>query len=281
MLTISAYALDFCFTYVYENSLPQNKVQYIHSLKNQKLDYIFIGSSRVENSVIAEEIEKQTNNKTVNLGIKGLKLKDMSYIIRLLKAYNVSYKKIFIQIDYSFNHEEESSKFFRFELLPFCNSSISIIDEYLSETKEDYLLYKYIPFLKYTDSDQLIGFRKVLASLKNKSSYFKSNRGYEPLEGISSRIPEKIPNRVNKENKYFNEINTYVKSENLNVVYFSAPVSLKSENLAYFDELKKIVPQLHNFHNVISEEKYFYDNLHINNAGAVAFTNILIDKLNL
>lgn len=278
---VSAYALDFGFTYVYKNSSPQNKVQYIHSLRNQKLDYIFIGSSRVENSVIADEIEKKTNKKTINLGIKGLKLRDMSYIMKLLKEYNISYQKIFIQIDYSYNYEEESSKFFSFELLPFCDSSNSIINEYLESINSTFLFYKYIPFLKYSDSDQLIGFRKVFSSLKNKVSFFNSNKGYEPLYGFSSRKLENIPNKVNAENKYFNRINSFVKSENLNVVYFSAPVSLKSENLNYFDELKKNVPQLHNFHNVISEEKYFYDNLHVNDDGAALFTNVLIEKLKL
>lgn len=280
-LIACAYVLDFGFTYVYKNATPQNKVQYINSLKNQKIDYIFIGSSRVENSVIAEEIEKKTNKKTINLGIKGLKLKDMSYIIKLLKDYNVSYEKIFIQIDYSFNHEEESSKFFGFELLPFCNSSNPIINEYLESTNESYLQYKYIPFFKYTGSDQLIGFRKVFSSLKNKPSIFKSSKGYEPLYGFSSRKLEKIPNSANKENKYFSEINNFIKSKNLNVIYFSAPVSLKSENLEYFDKLKKNVPQLHNFHNVIAEEKYFYDKLHVNHDGAIAFTNVLIEKLKL
>lgn len=281
MLIVCAYALDFGFTYVYKNASPQNKVQYINSLKNQKFDYIFIGSSRVENSVIAEEIEKKSNKKTINLGIKGLKLKDMSYIIKLLKDYNVSYQKMFIQIDYSFNHEEESSKFFSFELLPFCGSSNLIINEYLKSTNKSYLQYKYIPFLKYSDSEQLIGFRKVFSSLKNKPSIFISNKGYEPLYGFSSRKLEKIPNKANKTNKYFNDINTFATSENLKVIYFSAPISLKSENLNYFDELKKNVPQLHNFHNVISEDKYFYDKLHVNHDGALAFTNVLIEKLKL
>ena len=281
ILIVCAYALDFGFTYVYKNASPQSKVQFINSLKNQKFDYIFIGSSRVENSVIAEEIEKKTNKKTINLGIKGLKLKDMSYIIKILKGYNVSYQKMFIQIDYSFNHEEESSKFFSFELLPFCGSSNLIIDAYLKNTNENFLFYKYIPFVKYTNSDQLIGFRKIISSLKNKPSAFKLNKGYQPLYGFSSRQAEKIPKIANKKNKYFSEINTFAKSKNLNVIYFSAPVSLKSENLDYFDKLKKNVPQLHNFHNVISEDKFFYDNLHINNNGAIVFTNILIEKLKL
>jgi hypothetical protein len=281
MLVISACVLDFVYTYVYKNSPPQNKVQYINSLKNQKFDYIFIGSSRVENSVIAEEIEKKTNKKTINLGIKGLKLKDMSCIIKLLKEYNVSYQKIFIQLDYSFNNEEESSKFFSFELLPFCGSSNLIIDSYLKSTNENFLFYKYIPFVKYTDSDQLIGFRKIISSLKNKPSAFKLNKGYEPLYGFSSRQPEKIPKIVNKKNKYFSEINIFAKSKNLNVIYFSSPVSSDTKNLDYFDKLKTQIPEINNFHNTLNDHKYFSDNLHVNDDGAIVFTTILIEKLKL
>lgn len=281
ILIVSAYTLDFIYTYVYKNSTPQNKVQYVYSLKNQKFDYIFIGSSRVENSIIPEIIEQKTKKKTINLGMKGLKLKDISYIIKLLKEYNVSFQKLFIQIDYSFNHEEESSKFFQYELLPFSTSSSTIIDGYLSETKNNYLIYKYIPFIKYTDSDQLIGFRKVLSSIQNKPSVFENNKGYEPLYGFSSRKPEGIPNRVNKTNKYFSEINTFVKLNKINVVYFSAPVSVKSENIEYFNNLKSNIPELNNFHNVIYEDKNFSDYLHLNHEGAIAFTNILIEKLKL
>jgi hypothetical protein len=281
MLVISAYLLDFCYTYVYKNSQPQNKVQYLYSLKNKKIDYIFIGSSRVENSVIAQKIENMTNKKTINLGIKGLKLKDISCVIKLLKQFNVSYKRIFIQLDYSFNIEEDHSKFFSSELMPFCYSSDLIINEYLKSTNQSYTYYKYVPFLKYIDSDQLIGFRKVFSSLLNKPSVFDVSKGYEPLYGFSSRKLEKIPNKLSKKNKYLDEINSFAKSKNINVTYFSAPVSLKNENIVYFYTFKKVVPQLHDFHDVISKDEYFYDKLHLNHNGAVVFTNILIEKLKL
>lgn len=209
LLLLCASALDFVYTSVYKNTTPQNKVQFIHSLKNRKFNYIFIGSSRVENSVISQQIENKTKKTTINLGVKGLKLKDMSYIIKLLHKNNVLFDIIFIQLDYSYNYEEDYSKFFSFELLPFCYSSDSSVDVYLKSTNKKYFYYKYIPFLKYIDSDELVGFRKVIASLKNKTSIFELNKGYVPIYGTSYINKEKIPNHVNVKNKYFKEIDFF------------------------------------------------------------------------
>lgn len=281
LLLLCVSALDFVYTSVYKNTTPQNKVQYIHSLKNRKFNYIFIGSSRVENSVISQQIENKTKKTTINLGVKGLKLKDMSYIIKLLHKNNVLFDIIFIQLDYSYNYEEDYSKFFSFELLPFCYSSDSSVDVYLKSTNKKYFYYKYIPFLKYIDSDELVGFRKVIASLKNKTSIFELNKGYVPIYGTSYINKEKIPNHVNVKNKYFKEIDFFLKKSNQRVVYFSAPVTLSTNNLDYFNKLKIVVPNLCNFHDVISNQFYFQDNLHLNSDGAVIFTNILIDQLKL
>jgi hypothetical protein len=261
--------------------LPQNKVQYINSLKNRKINYIFIGSSRVENSIVSNQIEKKTNKSTVNLGVRGLRLKDAICIVKLLNYNNVSYDKLFIQLDYSFNYESEFSKFFNFEILPYYNSTNFIIDEYIKSTNEKYLFYKYIPFYMYTQSDELIGFRKILSALFTSISNFEKYNGYEPLEGVSTRQSELIPSEVVKKNKDFVELNVLLKSLKTEVVYFSTPISIECSNQQYFDKLKKVVPSLKNFHNVIKNKEYFFDNLHLNNEGAQQFSDILIKELNL
>jgi hypothetical protein len=281
LLLLSAISLDNIYTQIYKNVVPQNKAQYINSLKDKKIDYIFIGSSRVENSIVSNKIEEETNKRTVNLGIKGLKLRDMTSVIKLLKNNNITFDKLFIQLDYSYNYESEYSKFYSFELLPYYNSTNSIIDEYIENTNKNHLFYKFIPFYKYTQSEELIGFRKIISSLKNKNSILETNNGYQSLKGVSSKQSENIPNEIILNNKYFEELNHFVKSNNIEVVYFSAPISIKTKNPEYFNLLSQVIPNLHDFHNVVSDEKYFYDNLHLNNEGAEYFTNILINELNL
>ncbi|MES2863884.1 MAG: hypothetical protein V4666_07180 [Bacteroidota bacterium] len=281
VLIVSAYALDFVFSSIYTHFQPYTKAQFIHSLKNQKFDYIFIGSSRVENSVIPEIIEQKTNKKVLNLGIKALKLKDMLFIIKLLKEYNVTYERIFVQVDYSYNFQEDYSKFYSSELLPYANSANKEMDTYLAATNSNYFFLKNIPFLKYSNSEQLIGFRKIfLSSLKSRNSFEKS-KGYFPLYNVSTLEIQKMPTFIIESNKYQVEIDNLAKKEKLNIQYFSTPVSLNTSNLNFFEKLKKNIPSLINLHNVIADEKYFSDNCHLNNDGAVAFTNILIEKLKL
>lgn len=281
VLIISAYALDFGFTYVYKNSVPQNKVQYINSLKNQNFDYIFIGSSRVRNFIIPEIIEQKTNKKALNLGIHFLKLKDIACITKLLKEYNITYHKIFIQVDYSFNGVEDHSTFYSSELLPFCNSSSELIDSYLNNTIKNYFLYKSIPFIKYSNAEHLVGFRKIFSQLKGGCSVFDKNKGYFPMYGVSTKVSDTIPKFLIKSNKYFNEIKQFAKLENDKFIFFSSPVSSDTKNLNYFDKLKTQIPEINNFHNSINDNKYFSDNMHVNHDGAVVFTNILIEKLKL
>lgn len=278
---ISAYVLDFAFTYVFQHSQPYTKAQYIHTLKNQKFDYIFMGSSRVENSVIPEIIEQKTNKKTLNLGMSALKLKDMIFILKLLKEYNITYKKIFIQVDYSYNFQEDFSKFFSSELLPYANTSNKEINNYLAATNKNYFFLKNIPFLKYSNSEQLIGFRKIFLSSLKRTTIFSKNKGYKAIFGSSTHEIQKMPNFIIESNKYQVEIDNFAKKEKLNINYFSTPVSLNTSNLNFFDKLKSNIPSLTNFHNVIAEGKYFNDNCHLNDEGAIVFTNILIEKLKL
>lgn len=278
---ISAYVLDFAFTYLFQHSQPYTKAQYIHTLKNQKFDYIFMGSSRVENSVIPEIIEQKTNKKTLNLGMSALKLKDMIFILKLLKEYNISYKKIFIQVDYSYNKQEDYSKFFSSELLPYSSNSGNEITNYLAATNSNYFFLKHVPFLKYSSSEQLIGFRKIFLSSLKRTTIFSKNKGYKAIFGSSVKVIEEMPNYLIESNKYQLEIDNFAKKEKLNVNYFSTPVSNNTRNLDFFNKLKKNIPSLTNLHDVIAEEKYFNDNCHLNDEGAIVFTNILIEKLKL
>ena len=74
--------LDYTYTTVYQHSTPRNKFQYLFQLKPQKIDYVFLGSSRVENSIIPNEIEKKTNKKAMNLGFQAAKMQDIFTLLQ-------------------------------------------------------------------------------------------------------------------------------------------------------------------------------------------------------
>ncbi|WP_134386805.1 hypothetical protein [Flavobacterium psychrophilum] len=61
----------------------------------------------------------------------------------------------------------------------------------------------------------------------------------------------------------------------------TTPICENTSNKDYFKEVKKLYPEVHNFENVITGDKYFSSCGHLNDAGAIMFTNILINKLAL
>lgn len=274
MLVVSAYALDFCYTYVYRNSATQNKAQYICSLKSQKFDYIFIGSSRVENSVISAEIEKKTNKKTINLGVQGATIKDLVFITKLLKDLNVDYEKVFFQLDYKINDVDEYSKKFQTELFPFLGTN-ELIDEHVFNNYENKFELKYMPFYKYNIAAQNLGLRNIILTVFDFKRKVDKTKGYNPLEGSEKKIKELLP-RYNSENKYLADL---IKTKNAS--FFSCPLFSSIKTNSYFEDLKTTIPTFYDFTNSIKKEVFFKDSYHLNDKGAVVFTNILIEKLKL
>ena len=70
---------DFTYTTIYENANPRTKFQYLRSLKNTKVNYVFLGSSRVENGIDPFIVENRTQKKCINLGYEAAKLGDNEY----------------------------------------------------------------------------------------------------------------------------------------------------------------------------------------------------------
>jgi len=91
---------DFTYTTIYENANPRTKFQYLRSLKNTKVNYVFLGSSRVENGIDPIIIEKYTHKKAVNLGYQASKLGDIFSVLQLLKTYGITSDTMWVKIDY-------------------------------------------------------------------------------------------------------------------------------------------------------------------------------------
>lgn len=279
VLIISAFLLDFIFCVTYKNVKPNKKIQYINTFKNKTVNYIFIGSSRVENSIIPNIIEKQTNKKCVNFGISALRLRDVYTVLKILKENNTKYDKVFIQVDYHYKYEKSYSKFFNSELFPLIGSSNSI-DFYLKDINKDYFKLKYIPFYKFTNAEQLIGFRKIfLSALKNKNE-FESEKGYKPIYGIGHDKNEIGEEKIN-ENKFIKLINDFAFENKTRVEYFTAPISNYAKPNNFCNQLKNKIPGLYTFQNEFQNDNLFKDNYHLNHEGSVLFTKELIKKLKL
>ena len=101
--------LDYCYTRIYKESKPLTKFQMLRNLNGQSIDYPFLGSSRVDNSIIPAIIKEKTGKSALNLGFQASKLDDIYTILKLFKSYNIKTEKVFIQVDYIYNIDGNSN----------------------------------------------------------------------------------------------------------------------------------------------------------------------------
>ena len=281
MLVLSAYALDFIYTNVFEKSVPRTKFQNFRALKNQSIDYVFLGSSRVENGISPEVIKNKTGKKAFNLGFQASKMSDIHLILQLLDEYKIKYEKAFIQVDYIFNIENGFSNVLSYEILPFINENQLISNHCQLNDKVNFWKNKNVPFYRYSITSQKIGIREVVSNLMEKKTPVNENKGYSPLYGNFSGGKYALPNSINSKNKYYDLVVKYCLNHKKEVVFFTAPFRILNNDFSFVQKLETKIPELKNFSNELPNNKYFQNNNHLNHDGAIVFTNILIEKLKL
>ena len=281
LLVISAFALDFFYTTIFEKSLPRTKFQNLRALKNQSVDYVFLGSSRVENGIIPELIQNKTGKSAMNLGFQASKMADIYLILQLLDEYQIKYKKAFIQVDYIFNIENGFSNVLSYEVLPFIHENQLISKHCQLNDKTNFWRNKNIPFYRYSITSQKIGLREVVSNLMKKKTATYINKGFEPLFGSFSGGKYALPETIINKNSYYDLIANYSLKNKKNVTFFTAPFRISNNNFSFINKLKTKIPGLKNFSNELPHDTYFQNNSHLNHEGALAFTNILIEKLKL
>jgi len=269
-------ALDFAYTKVYENAKPRSKFQMFRAMKNTSVDYAFLGSSRVDNDIIPAIITKRTKKSAVNLGFQASKLDDIYTILRLIKIYNIQVKTIFIQVDYIFNIGGHSN-ILAYQVIPFIHEN-AIIEEHFRKFPNFEAMY-YVPFYRYCVNDCTIGFREIFTSLIGKGSTVDGNRGYSPVTGSSVGTNYELPAFILNNNPTFSAIDNYCKKNQIHVVYFCSPFWKQSKNLDYVTKLKAKIPSLKDYSGVITIDSLFLNNAHLNDAGAVYFSNYLAHEL--
>ncbi|MCA6422543.1 MAG: hypothetical protein IM568_06970 [Flavobacterium sp.] len=269
--------LDFAYTTVYQTSNPRTKIQYLQKQKGNKIDYIFIGSSRVQSGIVPSIIEKSTHKRVLNLGFQAAKLYDIYTVLQLLKQYNIQYEKIFIQVDYIYNMDA-SSTIFEPEILPFIHDNI-VYNNHIKFKPSNYYKYNYIPFFRYCRNDLKIGFREVSLNLIGKKTNALDYNGYSPLEGKSENHNFLLPEKINVSNTYFDSIQTYCTNNKINVVYYCAPFCKHTQNLDYIRKLKKKIPGFLDFSTAVQDENLFQNANHLNDDGARFFTTVFVNNV--
>lgn len=270
--------LDYSFTKVYENAKPRTKFQYFRSLKNKKIDYIFLGSSRVDNTIVPAIIEEQTGKKAVNLGFQATKLGDVYTMLQLIQEYNIQTEKIFIQVDYIYNLEDGYSTIMQHELMPFVRENKITKDYFERHFNAEKYLY-YVPFFRYSYFDVKIGLRELLLNVVNKETNSIKNKGFTALQGNSFRHGYALPQEINPQNKYYNQIVAFARIHKMPIVFFCAPFCKHIKNLNFMEKLKDKIPGLYDFSNALTDDKMFQNCSHLNAEGADYFSRYVIQDM--
>lgn len=282
-IVLLLFLLEFLYTTVYENSFPRNKTQHILSLEEgTKLDYVFLGSSRVENFIKPSLIKESLNKNALNLGTQGARLDDMNIFLRLLIDKKVEIDRLFVQVDYIYNFES-SSVIVRSQALPFIKSN-AIINSYMKRVDSNYNKNYYIPFYKYAKNDYRLGFREFFNSLVGKKSKINFEDGYVPVFGSINKEEDgkaTLPIKIKKGNKSIKEIDSICNANNINVTYFCAPYCSGLETNNYLSKLKDKLPNFKDLSKVIKNDSLFANCGHLNDNGANVFTKIFIKELDL
>jgi len=267
--------LDVIYTTVIENSIPRNKIRYAMSIKNKHYDALFLGSSRVQNSIVTSKF-KSNNIKVLNMGLEGADLGDNWLMLYFLKNNNVTFDKVFVQLDYLYNSTgNQMTERSLSNLLPLIRDDkiASLLKVNDKEFKKNY----YIPFYRYAMNSYSIGFREFVSSVMQKKPRISFEDGYTPLFGTSELKEVSLPKKIISYSDSYNKIDKLCLEMNIKPIYFIAPYCSKLIDNGFVNKLDSVVDNFYDYSRVIKEDKSFKDPMHLNDKGARKFSQIILE----
>jgi hypothetical protein len=266
--------LDVIFTTIISQSSERNKVENVLHSFEKKYDVVIMGTSRANNHFVTDLFEKK-GLKSFNYGISGSHLFETSLLLKLMMTNKFQIKNLILEADLSIcNEKRDEGTTARF--MPYIHTN-SIIKEHYKHESDFKQLY-YVPFYRYIKFDAKIGFREVYEVLSKKPTNTLYNKGYYPL--ISDKkgsMKNDISTLKVIRNKYYEEIKKLCKQNNINLIVVMTPMCENTKGLDYFDNVKKQYPEINNFENTVTDDRYFASCGHLNNEGAITYTNHIIN----
>jgi hypothetical protein len=279
LTVVTTVVLDFLYTVVYLQASNRSKIDHIYNSKNQDYDVVFLGSSRANNHFVAQMFEDK-GLKTFNYGMSGGHLFEASLLLKLMVERHYKIKNVILEADLNLSNDHQAVGIAA-QFLPYLYQSETIKKHF--EQEEDFKELYYIPFYRYIKYDERIGFREMFFNAIHKKTIHLDNLGYYPLgKKPNASMKNNIVNlKPLKHNKYYEEIKQICKVNNINFIAVMTPMCENTKGINYFDKVQKLYPEIHNYENVVVEDKYFSSCGHMNDTGARLFTaRILKDFFN-
>lgn len=266
-----SWILDVSYTYVYNNGTHRNKVMWVREMTNEKMDYIILGSSRANNHIDPNQIFDATGKKGYNLGVNAFSAFESHLMLKEFLNKNTS-KQVYVQVDNRYI-QDSPDPIGEKVWLPF------IYEKYIFSEFEPYgsvyNTYKKLPFYRYEKFESRLGYRDIVTSALGKGFDYIPLKGYTPVyDELESDLPYHIDKPIVKENSQIKKIIERCIKENIEVYFFTAPMYKSEDDIA---QLKKYLPNYHDFKDSISQRKLFGDQVHLNASGTEVFTEMFIE----
>ena len=272
IVLITAIALDAMYTMVYHKSKSRNKIDFLYNSKDQNYDVVFLGSSRVNNHFVPKIFNDQ-GYKTFNFGLTRSRLQESALMLKLMVERNYKIKNLILQVDLNINTNDHSEAI-RSLFMPYLHTSETIRNHY--KNIEEYNELLYIPFYRYMNYDARIGFREFYQSAIHKKTNALDNDGFYPLlKNQRPMIVADLSKYSPKKNAAYEEIKAICKKNNIHLIAMSTPMCMSTINREYFKELRSVYPEIHNFEDAVTDDKYFSTCGHMNKEGAEEFTRVV------
>jgi len=274
ILIITMALLDVLYTAVYLQSNSRSKIDYLYNSKDKNYDVIFLGSSRVNNHFVPQ-LFNDNGYKTFNFGITRSRLEESALMLKMMVERNYKIKTLMLQVDLNINTNDHSEAI-RSLFMPYLHQSSTIRNHYKSIPEYNKLLY--IPFYRYMNYDARIGFREMYFSAIQKRTNALDNDGFNPLKSSNAKmVPADLSKYYPKRNIAYEEIKAICKANNINLIAITTPMCMSTINRDYFNHIKSVYPEIHNFENAVTDDKYFATCGHMNKEGAMEYSKIVFD----
>jgi hypothetical protein len=274
---ITLVGLDLLYTTVYRQStVKRNKISYLYESKNTSYDVVFLGSSRVNNHFVPEVFTK-AGLKSFNFGITRSRLEESALMLELMIERNYQIKTLILQVDLNINTNDHSEAI-RSLFMPYLHQSKTIRNYYQNINEYPYLVY--IPFYRYMHYDARTGFREMYKTLTHEPTNQLFHDGFYPLlTNQHPLVPADLRKYSPKRNIAYEKIKQLCSKHGIRLIAMTTPICSQTINREYFDQIKKVYPEILNFENAVTEDKYFSTCGHMNKDGAYQFTKVVLDSL--
>ena len=278
LLFVLLVVLDFLYTTVYLQSSSRGKIDYVYNSEARNYDVVILGSSRANNHFVAPLFEKK-GLKTFNYGMSGGHLFEASLLLKLMVERQYKIKNVILEADLNLSNEQMAEGIAS-RFLPYIHNS-KTIEKHFSNQKNFNQLF-YIPFYRYVNFETRIGFREMFFNGIHKRTVHLDNLGYYALgKNPNTNMKNNLTNLKPLHNKYYEEIKQICAANKINLIAVMTPMCTNTKGLDYFEKVRQVYPEIHNYENAVEGDQYFSSCGHMNDTGARLFTvRILKDFFN-